>query len=100
MKIALVYHHNGRQVMQDQDGEVAFPTFRWRVFDRSETGWTLHLAASCVATTEDFKFQMFQGLIALGWHGGPLIEFAPNIDVHRFHLDLKGAFYALHRRLL
>jgi hypothetical protein len=69
------------------------------MFDRSETGWTLHLCAVCVATTENFKFQMFQGMVAIGWHGGPLLEFAPHIEVHRFHLDLKGAWYALRQRL-
>jgi hypothetical protein len=100
MKISTVYDRSGERAMLDRDGDpVAFPTFHWYHMDTSPSGWTLHVFAVCVATTEDFRFQMFRGFLALGWHGGPLIEISPGIKVYQIYINLKGGLLALYRHL-
>ena len=67
MKISLVFERNGKTPKRRPDGNhEAFPVYRWYVFQRGDHGWELHLFAFCQATTEDFRFQAFQGVFALG----------------------------------
>ena len=67
MKISFVFERNGKTPRVRQDGsQEAFPVFRWYSFVRHDYGWELHLFAFCQATTEDFRFQTFQGVFAFG----------------------------------
>jgi hypothetical protein len=89
MKFATVFNRLGKQILRNRDGEpVVFPVFRWWIKIQDENGWVIHLLAFCSATTEDYRFQMFQGVIAFGWANGPILQFSPAIGV--FHLLGKG----------
>jgi hypothetical protein len=98
MKVALIYNRQGSQLLMHQDGAVrAFPVFRWWWGERTPQSWQLHLLAFCVASTEDFKFQSFQGVLAIGrnrrrnWRNylGFWLEFAPGQRV--LHIGGKNA---------
>jgi hypothetical protein len=83
VKLATVFNKLGNQVLRNRDGPVVFPVFRWWMKFQDENGWVIHLLAFCSATTEDHKFQMFQGIVAFGWINGPVLEFSPGIRVFR-----------------
>ena len=83
MKLSTVFNRLGTQVLRNRDGPVVFPVFRWWVKLEYEEGWVIHLLALCSATTEDHRFQMFQGIFAFGWLNGPILEFSPGIRVFR-----------------
>jgi hypothetical protein len=84
MKLTTVFNRKGTQALRNENGPVVFPVFRWWVKLDYEEGWVIHLFAFCSATTEDYRFQTYQGVIALGWVNGPILQFSPAIGV--FHL--------------
>ena len=83
MKLSTVFNRKGTQVLHNRDGPVVFPVFRWWLKVESEEGWVIHLLAFCSATTEDHRFQMYQGVIAFGWVNGPVLQFSPALGVYR-----------------
>ena len=83
MKLSTVFNRKGTQVLRNRDGPVVFPVFRWWLKVEYEEGWVIHLLAFCSATTEDHRFQMYQGVIAFGWVHGPVLQFSPAIGVYR-----------------
>ena len=92
MKIAFVFRRNGREpVLTDEGDPQAIPVFRWFVKIGDGQGrWEVHFAAHISATTEDFKFQQFQGLFVVGRGSrGFWVEFAPGERV--FHIGAKHA---------
>lgn len=87
MKIAFVFNRNGRDPVLDAQGEpTAFPVFKWLVWVSDGQGrWQLHLAAHMCATTEDFRFQQYHGVLAIGRNArGLWFEFSPGR--RRFHI--------------
>ena len=92
MKIAFVFLRNGKQLATNEKGDpYMLPAFRWYVKTSDGQGhWEFHLFAHCSATTEDFKFQQFQGVIAFGrGKRGFWLEFCPNERV--FHIGANHA---------
>ena len=88
MKLIVVFDRQGKNPLRDRENEyVVLPSFRWYALVRGEGSWQLHLLAFCSATTEDFKFQQYRGVVTLGWRNGPVLEFSPG--THIFQL-LKG----------
>ena len=84
MKLTTVFNRLGTQILRKQNGEpMVFPVFRWWLKLQHENGWEIHLLAFCSATTEDYRFQTFQGVIVFGWSNGPIFEFSPGIRVFR-----------------
>jgi hypothetical protein len=83
MRVALIYDYTGKRILKTQDGQPkAFAVFRWTHQVRHTKGWEFHLLALCSAITEDFKFQIYHGLIAFGrnYRRGFWFEFA-NIHI-------------------
>jgi hypothetical protein len=67
MRIALIYDKAGKVILRHPDGSPrAFPVFRWYHLIKHPKGWEFHLLAFCSASTEDYRFQRFQGVITLG----------------------------------
>jgi hypothetical protein len=84
MRVALVYDHTGKRMLKNERGEPkAFAVFRWFHKIRHQQGWEFHFLALCSATTEDFKFQMYQGIVAFGknYRRGFWFEFNP-LSIH------------------
>ena len=69
MKFALIFYPDGEKMRLTGDGEpLLLPVFKWVSRTRDEHGWRVDLAAFCFATTDDFRFQQFEGLVGFGVH--------------------------------
>ncbi len=67
MRIAFVFDRKGKQPLMKDGAPIAFPVAKWWTFVKDENGrWELHLLAHMFATTEDFRFQQYQGVFAIG----------------------------------
>ena len=67
MRISFVFDRKGKEPVMKDDALLAFPVSKWWVFVRDGNGrWELHLLATMFATTEDLKFQQYQGVFAIG----------------------------------
>ena len=80
MKLAAVFTADGKEVRYKEGEPVVLPVFRWFVLTSSEQQWRLDLLAMLYATTENFKFQQFQGLVAFGW----VRKFRPFVEFNLF----------------
>lgn len=67
MRISFVFDRKGKEPVMQDGAPMAFPVSKWWAFVRDDSGrWELHLLATMFATTEDFKFQQYQGVFAIG----------------------------------
>jgi hypothetical protein len=92
MKFAIVFDEAGSTPLRDDEGKLrVFPVYKWYVHVTNGEGrWESHFLAYLSACTENFKWQQYQGIFAVGRSNrGLWAEFT--IGSRTFHLGAQHA---------